>query len=402
MKDASHNPMQEALRRSQRAEAHPDPDLLAAFAEGALLERERENVLAHLAVCNECRGVLHLASGAAELPAEQAQVAAAAPAIEPVRTLLWLRWAGLAAGVLLAVTGGVVVWMHFARGPQTQIVASNRRAGQAAASIEIAQAVPAPGPKQAVAGQRAAALQTAPRSAKVAGKPAPLAALARPEPQAAPEAKSEQALAPAATSVASAAKQSESIVPAALPADAAATKAMPQGELTAGHQPASSLLESENQPVPAPSAAPAEYGTARVPLAAPATQPKRAFTGAEAELAVTRAGAGAPMRPHWRISADGRVECAYGDGPWREALVQEHTKMRVVYVAGGEVWAGGEGTRLYRSADNGTTWTRVELPEKRGAEHTIVHLRFESARRGTVEAEDGTAWSTSDGGRTWR
>ena len=48
MKQAEPNPLQRELARSQQGGLHPDADLLAAFAEGSLLEREREEMFAHL------------------------------------------------------------------------------------------------------------------------------------------------------------------------------------------------------------------------------------------------------------------------------------------------------------------------------------------------------------------
>jgi len=43
------------------ARAHPDADLLTAFAEQALSASEREEVLHHLALCGNCREVLSIA-----------------------------------------------------------------------------------------------------------------------------------------------------------------------------------------------------------------------------------------------------------------------------------------------------------------------------------------------------
>ncbi len=40
---------------------HPDSDLLAAFAEESLNDRERSLVLQHLAECADCRDVVSLA-----------------------------------------------------------------------------------------------------------------------------------------------------------------------------------------------------------------------------------------------------------------------------------------------------------------------------------------------------
>jgi photosystem II stability/assembly factor-like uncharacterized protein len=66
------------------------------------------------------------------------------------------------------------------------------------------------------------------------------------------------------------------------------------------------------------------------------------------------------------------------------------------------VWVGGEGQRLYRSTNNGTTWVPIALPTKGTGAHTIAHIRFADALAGTVEAEDGTIWTTTDGGASWK
>ena len=41
---------------------HPDPDLLAAFADRALSKTERVQVLEHLARCGDCRDIVSLAT----------------------------------------------------------------------------------------------------------------------------------------------------------------------------------------------------------------------------------------------------------------------------------------------------------------------------------------------------
>jgi len=76
--------------------------------------------------------------------------------------------------------------------------------------------------------------------------------------------------------------------------------------------------------------------------------------------------------------------------------------MRVVTVYGRTVWAGGDSPRLYRSNDNGATWSSVALPNKGTAPHAIAHILFTTPDAGTAEAEDGTQWTTTDGGASWR
>jgi photosystem II stability/assembly factor-like uncharacterized protein len=105
-------------------------------------------------------------------------------------------------------------------------------------------------------------------------------------------------------------------------------------------------------------------------------------------------------RPQWRINASGQAERSYGGGAWQVALREE--KMHVVAVFGSEVWTGGENQRLFHSLDDGTTWNSVTLPRREGREPTITHIRFQTPQDGTVEAEGGSSWITTDGGKTWK
>jgi photosystem II stability/assembly factor-like uncharacterized protein len=107
-------------------------------------------------------------------------------------------------------------------------------------------------------------------------------------------------------------------------------------------------------------------------------------------------------RAHWRINDQGQVQRSMNGGEWQPALVDEKAKMRVVSVLNGEVWVGGENMRLYRSVDNGGSWNPVTLPEKDSGSRVITQIHFQTGQAVTVEAEDGTSWSTSDGGKTWK
>ena len=84
---------------------HPDADLLTAFSERLLPDRERSQVLEHLALCAECRDVLALAQPG-ELPT--------AVVVQPMRGgwLTWpqLRWSLAAVGLI--VVGSFVVLQH--------------------------------------------------------------------------------------------------------------------------------------------------------------------------------------------------------------------------------------------------------------------------------------------------
>jgi hypothetical protein len=101
--------------RSAAAEPHPDADLLTAFAERSLAGREREQVVEHLARCGDCRDVVALA-----LPA---QIELPMPVVSRANWFRWpvLRWAAVAAGVVLIASIGTV---HY-RGQHSSELASN-------------------------------------------------------------------------------------------------------------------------------------------------------------------------------------------------------------------------------------------------------------------------------------
>src|ERR1051326_520974 len=111
------------LQAVSREEMHPDANLLAAFAEKSLLQREQVQILEHLAGCADCRDVV--AHAQPEEVLQQVAVAAAAPTA--ARRSAWfsgavIRWAGLAACVV--VVGAVVISRaRFEKSPAS--VASN-------------------------------------------------------------------------------------------------------------------------------------------------------------------------------------------------------------------------------------------------------------------------------------
>ena len=107
------------------------------------------------------------------------------------------------------------------------------------------------------------------------------------------------------------------------------------------------------------------------------------------------------VRPHWRINDLGQVQRSLDGEPWQTVLAGDAPHIHVLSIAGGEVWAGGEQSRVYRSADNGNTWIPVTLPEKNGTDHVILHVRFVSPQEIHIESADGTAWTSQDGGATW-
>ena len=105
----------ERLKAAASSAAHPDADLLTAFAEQALPEAERKAVLDHLARCRDCRDVVALA-----LPPTEAVQTTTTPVRSTWLTWPTLRWAFVAAGVVTIASIGA---LQFQRHSQQSMMA---------------------------------------------------------------------------------------------------------------------------------------------------------------------------------------------------------------------------------------------------------------------------------------
>jgi hypothetical protein len=94
------------------AEAHPDANLLTAFAEQSLGESERKHVMEHLAYCGDCREVVAMA-----LPATEAVTVAGSTRAVRDAWLSWpvLRWGVVAAGMVLVTSVGILQYRQRTR-----------------------------------------------------------------------------------------------------------------------------------------------------------------------------------------------------------------------------------------------------------------------------------------------
>lgn len=107
---------------------HPDADQLSAFIEQALPSHERDGVLAHLAVCADCRAVVALA-----LPEETA----VQPAPEPRRSSIFSGWmVFLPAAAAVAALSAFIFFVH-RQGPAPQQQAQISPAPAAAAPRQL-------------------------------------------------------------------------------------------------------------------------------------------------------------------------------------------------------------------------------------------------------------------------
>ncbi|MBZ5645640.1 MAG: hypothetical protein LAN37_00280 [Acidobacteriia bacterium] len=389
----------ERLRNRPGTQDHPDADLLAAFSEQALTGRERESVLAHLAICATCREAVALAQPGA--PAEQ-PMTGFLPWYRQPQTL---KWSGIAATVVVAAA--LVADYNLRR--QVPPPSTIERRAETAAAVNApaaAKAEPkaemetkngtiaadrvraydkltAPSPKKqadAVMATRAVQPQSEAKTTKseerrfAMGVPAaPPAEKALVKDDKLAVAERDQRADQAATQVSA---------PVTAPAPAATENAM-----LAKKQPASAAETVEVQaaaPAPAKSAGSVGGATFEGRAAAPALKAKvgRISTGSR-----------------WSISEKGQLQRSSDAGrTWQAVTVERGASFRAVAVVGADVWAGGPAALLYHSSDNGGNWTRQTLP---GSAAAIVSLEFSDAQHGVARTADGAAWSTSDGGQHW-
>jgi len=351
---------------------HPDANLLAAFAEQTLLERERAAVLVHLAQCTDCRETLALSTPAS--PVVERAIAA------PKRHwfLEW-RWASVGAAACCVIA---VVLQYRVQPPAVEkakyTVAPAAGAGTAPRLEQPAQQIaaapklkvehlkkvlelPAPGP-----GQEQSPLNVIKQLNASAPETNPLAVTIRPLEPPAPSGQAD-ILAPSG------------LEPKAFRAETAET-ARAQKDIAA-FQAKSGLRSGVN-----------------------------AFAqGTVARTAVSRLSAPTVL---WSINASpatagnahGVVERSLDAGKtWEVAPLSDDVSFRAVVSVGSHVWAGGTSGALFHSADGGAHWERISVSDGGVTLNgTIVNIDARETNLIKVTASSGEKWISSDGGRQWK
>jgi hypothetical protein len=403
--------------RAEPERAHPDADLLTAFAEQALSATERDGVLEHLALCGDCREVIALAIPAADMvPPPIADETdrvrttvsrAGAPAPHKL-SFAWpsLRWAALAAGVAVAAA---VLLMHPGKLNQAMPPSANP---------QIATAVPpASGPQIA----------------------------SSPMDQSAPLAKTDEARQKSelqlsnklkAGQVVTRSLQAESgILLAGNKKDSAQadklSAAPSAGSRTFHYDAPAGRRATETVEVSGAAAgvalAPSAEGSLMARNDAPAIEKaKPALQGIEAterqktESAVVPAPARSQARNvmsvaklaspasqtlaqnvTWTIAAGALQRSLDGGQSWQNALRTDHPLL--CYASHDEdVWTGGQAGTLFHSADRGVTWVQVQPSIKAQAlSSDITHIDMRSTAEIVVSTSNDEIWSSADGGKTW-
>jgi Photosynthesis system II assembly factor YCF48/Putative zinc-finger len=432
--------------QASAASDHPDADLLTAFAEHALPERERSQVADHLSRCLDCRQVLVLSSpevGAALSPALQSKLI---PQPRP-GLFSWpvLRWGALAACVVVISAAGLLLTQHTshkyaqtAKAPEPEKiqVPTEELSRNVPSAITTPSSVPG-APEQTLdlyAKQDLRAFSNTPPAVANRKK-----FLTLPEERASKTADTLLALSPGFEVKREAEKPSiaaAGAAPSRADADqsstAQAVPATPQplakdriaADEKVEYQPSNKEdvrnqvgIVSETVEVTAP-APTLQTETASVASnAAPKktrdeAESKAALAGRRVsnELAATAATTSGRLlmrdvsSAKWTLSPDGLPQRSFDSGKtWEKMQVDHHTGFRALSAQGMDVWVGGLAGALYHSSDVGMHWTRI-IPATANTSLTsdIITMNFRDPLRGTLTTANQETWSTSDGGKTWQ
>lgn len=437
------------------ATSHPDPDLVAAFVEGAISGRERDGVLTHLAACAACREVVSLA--APEFVADRALVAAA-PGPRSFWSVPMLRWAGVAATVVVVFAVGLMFRPSSSRNAlhvtsekaalttgegsgatqapeKTQVPASlppsTEQAKQAKALAVIKPAEPADRDRlqarqdiKASAGTAPAApaenpIMMADNTVSVARSESGVHAktTAAPPPQPAPAEALAGGIVAGRTAegamVASRAQAAKAATPNANALDlesaqvqtSAETVETTSAQLKAGNEKErKDELQLAKKAGNAPSQA-AGAGAGVGPGRAGGVAGGAFAARPAAELMATPTSIAQPKLPaRWTIDAGGNLQRSYDLGKtWEPVPVADGVHLQALAVWENEIWAGGTGGALYHSSDRGGHWARVQ-PKVSDLvlSDDVNRIRLTDPQHVTVMTSTAQVWVSADGGQTWR
>ena len=353
----------------------PDAEQLAAWAEGALEASEAGLVDAHLADCRRCQTILAAfasTDGATVRPQTADGVAL------PWRQRAVVRWALPLAGAAAAAAAALAFWITTPR--QTTPPAAAVRQ-----SAKLERAEP-----------------TLPHS-----EPFPQPATAAPNPAAPPAARTTRVPKEA---IAGQGGRSDQTTSSALQKGLVSER-LERREVARSARNSSiggaNSLDGRSHITPTVDAVSEAKATSADPVqfASPerSVGPSKAAAPATARSVAERRDAGrttAPAQVRWRVFKDGRVERSVTNGTSWEPVSIDPGLAIVTGVApdANVCWLVGSHGVVLRTVDRGDHFARVDVQD--AADLTGV-LAVDDLRA-TVTASDGRAFSTIDGGASWR
>lgn len=376
---------------SQAAGEHPDANRLSAFAERALTEPERSQMLDHLSRCADCRQIVALT--APELTEEQVTVTQLPGASRSWWRSPLLHWGAFtAAALVVLIAVGARMRLREGRSASAPAIAppsANEVTQRFAIPVPEVPSVPAR-PKQS--SKKLAKPSAAQVQAPVvgAGKPGGVAGGII--------GGNTDKLAGLGTGSGGGIGSGVKSAPATVGGPIAPQMKM-QAKATAGAISSDTGIEQSRQKsalVP-PAASETVIATG---AAAPELKSKAAGTSGGNAALVKRWS----VSPRWSISDSGVLQRSFDGGrSWQEVAIGDGVTFRAVATVGSDVWAGGSGAALFHSADGGEHWSQVPIQVKgRAPSGDIIRIEFADAQNGTVATSTNEIWTTSDAGTTWR
>lgn len=455
--------VQQRLQGTQKPGLHPDPDLLAAFVEKSLNDRERAAILKHLGDCADCRAVTSLAMPQVEL----------SPSPRALRSswLSWplLRWGALAA---CAVVVGAAVTLHYDRrqtvepnfadsvpatpagpaeseslnSPNQKLAAktaspspfpsdrdfgtaagklSRQRekstaagmAGGAESSASPVMVLNEPENSREVAGSRLAssdAMKSADKPAQSAGRlalavPVPSKPAMTPGVEPGTNAAMTRMRNDGLDSVATVSTQPVAAEAAVPRAQSTEQKAKDESSKEWSHEggPSKEELRSEVQNK---GGATSNSGAAALSLGdrkqdSLALKKMQNESGQYAGISPARNQRG----PRWTLSAGGMLQRSFDSGKtWQPIPIAGHVVIRALAANDSDIWAGGASGALFHSHDAGEHWVQVKpVADGRPLTSDITGVEFSDAQHGKLtttnrETQVTETWTTDDAGSTWQ
>ena len=458
------NIVRDRLRASQAGD-HPDANLLTAFAEQVLPDRERSQVLEHVARCADCRHVLALATppmASTTVPGHKDSALA-----RKGSRFGWpmLRWGALAACVVIVGTSvfvrhdlrrsQTVAYMKLDAGSQTAQNAVPRppaisenavsnlitkeekqepeRARKAehdnksafAAAKPVAPAPSAPASALVDYGTRAKDLGSradsdalsnhdlSPKGAAAGSVSGTLRAGPLPAAQQPVPGKDEGLTRPTATpplvgrNVVNATNGS---APPQASQPVQISGASETVEVQSGAEQAETSTMQYSPKKEAPGKAKGAAGDSSVvTLPASATNFEDKTLTAAAETRASRleselARGAFASSSRWTISSVGQLQHSVDSGKtWQPVTVAEKATFRALSANGPDLWVGGPAGLLYHSSDAGGHWTQIKpVDDSATLTSDVATIEFTDRQHGKLTTSTGEIWITADAGQTWR
>jgi hypothetical protein len=364
------------------ADGHPDPNVLAAFAERSLLERERAYVSAHLAECMDCREYLALAFATPE-----PEAAGAVTHTQHTSVRHWFRtWRWFVTAAAACCVIGVAL-QYYVEPPAREkprpadIIASRVSPVKAPDVAEVTSAA-----KQKVEHQPVKAVRQVLLSKR-------LDASAKDQGKAALEQPALEARQPLPSANENAQKPAEAVAMANSAEAAAASdySAGPEANATTALLPMNRDAAQKTKGALAKS-------RMKLALADSIVSPALSKTSAAPAILWS-----INTTPEALSRSFGVVQRSRDRGrTWEVIPLNDRVSFRAVTASGNDVWAGGSNASLFHSSDGGSHWMQIAISDEAvkptGA---IVSIDARDPNQVRITTSSGEQWTSTDSGSHW-